>query len=158
MGWWILVNFIPRFWLDLFLKCCIEYASPWAEFELTTLVVIGIYCTDICKCNTHTIMSTTTPFITCCIWKILQITGADSGFQVRGGRTQKNCAERRESRKYLGYFVWKITILRQKIIFFSQFYWGVGGGFRMGPLDPPPNNICKIPNEVKKITRIITNC
>ena len=37
--------------------------------------------------------------------------GVDPGFQVRGERTAKNCAERRESRK--------ITILRQKIIFFS---------------------------------------
>ena len=45
--------------------------------------------------------------------------GADSGFQVRGGALKKNCAERREARKYLGYFLWKITILRQKIIFFS---------------------------------------
>jgi hypothetical protein len=35
-----------------------------------------------------------------------------------GGRTIKNCAERREARKFWGYFVWKITILRQKIIFF----------------------------------------
>jgi hypothetical protein len=26
----------------------------------------------------------------------------------------------REARKFLGYFVWKITILRQKIIFFQQ--------------------------------------
>ena len=31
--------------------------------------------------------------------------GADPGFQVRGGRTLKNCAERREARKCLGYFV-----------------------------------------------------
>jgi hypothetical protein len=31
-----------------------------------------------------------------------------------GGRTSKNCAERREARNVLGYFVWKITILRQK--------------------------------------------
>ena len=29
-----------------------------------------------------------------------------------------NCAERREAPKCLGYFVWKITILRHKIIFF----------------------------------------
>jgi hypothetical protein len=35
-----------------------------------------------------------------------------------GGRTWKKCAERREARKLLGYFVWKITILRQEIIFF----------------------------------------
>jgi hypothetical protein len=27
---------------------------------------------------------------------------------------------RREARKFLGHFVWKITILRQKIIFFSN--------------------------------------
>jgi hypothetical protein len=43
---------------------------------------------------------------------------------------------RREARKFLGYFVWKITILRQKIVFFS-----ILGGARAGcahpPLDPP---------------------
>jgi hypothetical protein len=33
-----------------------------------------------------------------------------------GGHTLKNGAERREARTLLGYFVWKITILRQKII------------------------------------------
>ena len=43
--------------------------------------------------------------------------GADRGFQVRGAHL-KNCAERREARKFLGYFVWKITILRKQIIFF----------------------------------------
>ena len=37
---------------------------------------------------------------------------------VRGGALKKNWAERREAQKLLGYFVWKITILRQKIIFF----------------------------------------
>ena len=42
---------------------------------------------------------------------------------------------RREARKFLGYFVWKISILRQKIIFFP-----ILGGARAGcasPLDPP---------------------
>ena len=43
---------------------------------------------------------------------------ADPGFQVRGGRNKKNCAERREALKILGYFVWKIMILHKKIIFF----------------------------------------
>ena len=43
--------------------------------------------------------------------------GADPGFQVRGGPL-------REARKCLWYFVWKITILRQKIIFFPI----LGGG------------------------------
>ena len=34
------------------------------------------------------------------------IPGADPGFQVRGGgRTLKNCAERREARTFLGYLV-----------------------------------------------------
>jgi hypothetical protein len=33
---------------------------------------------------------------------------------------------RREARTFLGYFVWKITILRQKIIFFSNFREGGG--------------------------------
>jgi hypothetical protein len=51
-----------------------------------------------------------------------------------GGRTWKNCAERREARKFLGYFVWKITILRQKIIFFT-FLGGRAPG-ASPPLDP----------------------
>ena len=48
-------------------------------------------------------------------------TGADPGFQVRGGGGAhiKNCAERKEARKFWGYFVCKNKILRQKkIIFF----------------------------------------
>ena len=51
--------------------------------------------------------------------------GADPGFQVRGGELKKNCAEWREVRKILGYFVWKITILRQKNHIFSNFRGGV---------------------------------
>jgi hypothetical protein len=38
-------------------------------------------------------------------WRNTPLPGADLGFQVRGGRTLKNCAERREARKFLGYFV-----------------------------------------------------
>ena len=54
----------------------------------------------------------------------LPITGhynaeADPGFQVRrGGALKKIAASGGGMRKFLGYFVWKITILRQKIIFF----------------------------------------
>jgi hypothetical protein len=85
--------------------------------------------------------------------------GADPGFQVRGGAHRKiapswgrreNCwgisceksrfyakksycfQLRREARTFLGYFVWKITILRQKIIFFPI----LGGGARR--VSPPP--------------------
>jgi hypothetical protein len=61
--------------------------------------------------------------------------GADPGFQDRGAglkilRRAEGCA------KKFGYFVWKITILRQTIIFFSNFR---GGGARRvrPPLDPP---------------------
>ena len=43
-------------------KCCIEYTSPWTGFKLTTLIVIGTDCTDNCKSNYHTIMTTTPPF------------------------------------------------------------------------------------------------
>jgi hypothetical protein len=43
---------------------------------------------------------------------------------------------RREVRKYLRYFVWKITILRQKIIFFSNFRGGARR-VRPPPLDSP---------------------
>ena len=52
------------------------------------------------------------------IWVLTQSKPeADPGFQVRRAHL-KNCAERREARKFLRYFVWKITILRKKIIFF----------------------------------------
>jgi hypothetical protein len=53
----------------------------------------------------------------------------------RAGQILKNCAERREARKILGYFVWNNTILRQKILFFSNFR---RGACRVRPpLDPP---------------------
>ena len=64
---------------------------------------------------------------------LIYITEADPGFQVRGGRTKKNCAEQREARKFLGYFVWKFTILRQKIIFFPMLGWRAPGA-------PPPES------------------
>jgi hypothetical protein len=66
--------------------------------------------------------------------------GADPGFQVRGAYLKKlgvfrvkkrfyanksySYQLRREARNILGYFVWKITILRQQIIFFTI----LGGG------------------------------
>ena len=46
------------------LSQCIEYTSPWAGFELTTLVPIvatGTDCTGSCKSNYHTI--TTAPVL-----------------------------------------------------------------------------------------------
>jgi hypothetical protein len=42
---------------------------------------------------------------------------------------------RREARKFWGYFVWKITILRQKIYFFP-----ILGGARAGCAPPPPGS------------------
>jgi hypothetical protein len=50
-----------------------------------------------------------------------------------GGALKKNCAEQREARNFLGYFMWKITILRQKNIFFPI----LGGRAPGAPLDPP---------------------
>ena len=35
----------------------------------------------------------------------IHTSGADPGFQVRGGALKTNCAERREALKLLGYFV-----------------------------------------------------
>jgi hypothetical protein len=57
--------------------------------------------------------------------------GAILDFKL-GGRTSNNCTERREARKCLGYFVWKITILLQKIIFFP-----ILGGRAPGAPPPP---------------------
>ena len=45
---------------DTFITC-INYTSPWAGFELTTSVVIGIDCICSCKSNYHTIIITTAP-------------------------------------------------------------------------------------------------
>jgi hypothetical protein len=42
-------------------KCCVEYSSPSARFELTTLVVIGSDCTGSCKSNYHAVTTTTAP-------------------------------------------------------------------------------------------------
>jgi hypothetical protein len=88
----------------------------------------------------------------------LTSSGADPGFQVRGAHLKKLRRAvggakffgvfrvknhdfttnnhiffhlRREARKFLGYFVWKITILRQKIIFFPIL--GGGGRTRRAP-------------------------
>ena len=41
-----------------------------------------------------------------------------------GGALKKNRAERREARKFLGYFVWKNSILRKKNHIFSNFRGG----------------------------------
>jgi len=40
---------------NIIIWCSIVYTSPWAGFELTTLVVIGINFTCSCKSNYHTI-------------------------------------------------------------------------------------------------------
>ena len=42
-----------------------EYTSPWAEFELTTLVVVGTDCICSCKYNYHTITATLSLKMTC---------------------------------------------------------------------------------------------
>jgi hypothetical protein len=39
----------------------IKYTSPWAVFELTTLVVIGTDCISNFKSNYHKITTTTVP-------------------------------------------------------------------------------------------------
>ena len=93
-----------------------------------------------------------------------QLQGRIQDFKLGGGGAHLNCAERREARKILGYFVWKITILRQKIIFLpiaeggAKFVWvfrvknhdftpnfffsnfrGGARRVRPPPLDPPLN-------------------
>ena len=100
-----------------------------------------------------------------------QVPGADPGFKVRGAHLKKlRRAEggaktvgvfrvknhdftpkksyffqlRREARTFLGYFVGKITILRKKIIFFSNFR----GRARAGCAPPPES----APDSVKRWT------
>jgi hypothetical protein len=43
--------------------CCIEYTSPWTEFELTTSVVIDTDCIGRRKSNYHTFTTTTAHFL-----------------------------------------------------------------------------------------------
>jgi hypothetical protein len=56
--------------------------------------------------------------------------GADPGFQVRVGALKKNAPSRGRRENFWGYFVRKITILRQKILFFNfrggaRNFWGI---------------------------------
>jgi hypothetical protein len=50
------------------------YTSPWARFELTTLMVIGTDCIGTCSCksNYHTITTTTAPLSFWLYWQIAQ--------------------------------------------------------------------------------------
>jgi hypothetical protein len=59
-----------------------------------------------------------------------------------GGAYLKNLRRAREARKLLGYFVWKITILRQKILFFPIAEGGANifGVFRVKNHDFTPKN------------------
>ena len=50
----------------------------------------------------------------------MSIPGADPGFQGRRGALKKNCPERREALKFLGYFVWKNYDFTQKKSYFFQ--------------------------------------
>ena len=70
-------------------------------------------------------------------------TGAGPGFQVRGGGAHLKKLHRAEGgAKFWGYFVWKITILRQKIIFFPIAEGGakIFGIFRVKNHDFTPKN------------------
>ena len=106
-------------------------------------------------------------FLTWALKEVDPVQGRVQDFKL-GGRTLINCAERREARtfwgisceksrffakqsiffqlrrearKYLGYFVWKIMILRQKIIFFPI----LGGGTPGAPL--PWIRPCSMPTQ-----------
>jgi hypothetical protein len=58
--WKLLTNFIT--W------CCIGYTLPWTGFKLTTLVVKGSNCIGSCKCNYHTITTSTAPRVDLNLW------------------------------------------------------------------------------------------
>ena len=74
-------------------------------------------------------------------FKTHTLSGADPGFQVRGAHLKK--LRRTEgARKFLGYFVWKITILRQKNLFLPIAEGGAKmfGVFRVKNHDFTPKN------------------
>ena len=55
-------------------KCRIEYTSPWAGFELPTLVVICTDCIGSCTYNYHMITTTMAPCIGSCTYNYHMIT------------------------------------------------------------------------------------
>ena len=89
--------------------------------------------------------------ITYCLF--MYWSGADPGFKVKGAHLKKlgvfrvkkrfyanksySYQLRREARNILGYFVWKITILRQQIIFFT-----ILGGGAPPPGSAPADYVC----------------
>ena len=64
------------------------------------------------------------------VFNIVGVQGRIQDFKLGEGALKKNCAERRVARTFLGYFVWKITILLQKNHIFFNFR---GGGPESAP-------------------------
>ena len=157
---WVEETGIPREMYHLMLY---RVHLVWAGFERTMLVVIETDGIGRYKSNYHTITTTTAPhnkrFNSISIDVHFQVWIQD--FKSGGGALKKfapigdrreniwgiSCEKSRfyakkiiffliarEARKCLGYFVWKITILHQKILFFP-----ILGGSAPGapPLDPP---------------------
>ena len=85
------------------------YTSPWSRFELTTSVEIGTHCIGSCKSNYHT------------------ITGADPGFQVRGGalKTIAPSGGRREH-------FWGISCEKSRFYAKKSYFSPILGGARAG--------------------------
>jgi hypothetical protein len=67
-------NDLPQSLTNFITYCCIDYTSPIAGFELTTLVVIGTDCTGSFYSNYHTITTTTVPFFSITVSNMSNIT------------------------------------------------------------------------------------
>jgi hypothetical protein len=102
-----------------------NYLKTWKDKHCLNM---GLICIN--TYNTLPVMH-----IACCMFTsrinmyAMYYTGTDPGFQAGRGALKEICTERREGRKLLRYFVWKITILRQFFFIFSNF---------RGRFPPPP--------------------
>ena len=67
-------NDLPQSLTNFITYCCIDYTSPIAGFEPTTLVVIGTDCTGSFYSNYHTITTTTVPFFSITVSNMSNIT------------------------------------------------------------------------------------
>ena len=99
--------------LNFITQCCIECTSPWAGFELTTLVVIGTGCTGRCKSNYHTITTMTAPSLRATGKKnteiLLKVASLNTNDSIHSNISSIRCSALRKQFKVLKLTLYQFT-------------------------------------------------